>query len=352
MKKFVTIAITICLALTLFFLTPAALAANEVNVYNWEDYISDEVIELFEQETGIRVNYMRFTTNEDMLVQVTADPVNYDVIFPSDYAIERLISQNLLEELDYSLLPHAEYVLGWLQNPGYDENGAHSVPYMWGTVGILYNTAMVDEEVDSWAIMFDENCKDNVFMMDSIRDSIGIALKYLGYSVNERSQEALDEARDLLISQKKSGVVKAYQVDETKDKMIAGEAALALVWSGDAAYAMEYNADLDYVVPMEGSNVWVDGMCIPKGARNIQNAHAFIDFLCRPDIALMNFYEIWFSTPNAGAIEMIEEDDAELLENETLFPTQEIIERCEFFKDIGQDRARFDAVWRAIKTAR
>jgi spermidine/putrescine-binding protein len=349
MKKIITIALALTLAVVL--LAPSAFAANEVNVYNWEDYISDEVLELFEEETGIRVNYMRFTTNEDMLVQVTADPSNYDVIFPSDYAIERLIGQDLLETLDYDLLPNASNVLEWLQTPGYDEGGARSVPYMWGTVGILYNTAMVDD-VTSWAVLFDDANKDNVFMMDSIRDTIGVALKYLGYSVNEHSQAALDEARDLLIAQKKAGIVKAYQVDETKDKMIAGEAALAVMWSGDAAYAMEFSDDLAYVVPDEGSNIWVDGMCIPKGARNVENAHTFIDFLCRPDIAKLNFEEIWYCTPNSGTIELIAEEDPDLLEDETLFPTQDIIDRCEFFGDILDVQKAYDTVWRAIKTAR
>ena len=355
MKRIVSIvSLVLAIALVMSFVpfAPAMMAAGEVNVYNWEDYIADEVLELFEKETGIRVNYMRFTTNEDMLVQVMADPANYDVIFPSDYAIERLIGQNMLEELDYSLLPNAANTLDWLQNPGYDANGAHSVPYMWGTVGVLYNASMVDGPVDSWAALFDESYKDNVFMMDSIRDTIGVALKCLGYSVNERSQEALDQARDLLIKQKKSGVVKAYQVDETKDKMIAGEAALALMWSGDAAYAISFNEDLKYVVPKEGSNIWVDGMCIPKGARNIENAHKLIDFLCRPDIAQINFLEVMYCTPNAGAIELVEADDAELLENDTLFPTRDIIDRCEFFSDIAQEKAKFDAVWRAVKTAR
>ena len=203
-----------------------ALAAEEVNVFNWEDYICDEVIDLFEEETGIKVNYMRFTTNEDMLVQVQADPKNYDVIFPSDYIIERLISEDLLEELDYSQLPNAQYTLDWLKTPDYDPDGKYSVPYMWGTVGILYNKTLVSAPITSWTAMWDEQYVDNVFMMDSIRDTLGVTLKMLGYSMNTRDMDALNEAKDKLIEQKKAGIVKAYQVDETKDKMIAGEAAM------------------------------------------------------------------------------------------------------------------------------
>ncbi|HML48498.1 MAG TPA: spermidine/putrescine ABC transporter substrate-binding protein [Clostridia bacterium] len=340
----------LALCLTALLLCPAiALAAKEVNVYNWEDYISEDALKLFEEETGIKINYMRFTTNEDMLVQVRADPSNYDVIFPSDYIIERLIDEDLLETLDFANIPNASHIQEWLQNPSYDPENVHSVPYMWGTVGILYNTTMVDAPVDSWSVLWDEQYKDNVFMMDSIRDTIGVTLKMLGYSINDSSQEALDAAKEKLIEQKQKGIVKAYQVDETKDKMIAGEAALAVMWSGDAAYAMEYNDDLTYVVPKEGSNVWVDGMCIPKGAKNKSNAEIFIDFMCRPDVALMNFEEIWYSTPNTGVLEML---DAEVLADETIFPTQETVDGCEFFHDISSDITRYNRIWLAIKSAR
>ncbi|MDR2657440.1 MAG: spermidine/putrescine ABC transporter substrate-binding protein [Oscillospiraceae bacterium] len=346
LTKVLAMLLTIALAMGV---SMSALADGEVNVYNWEDYISEGALALFEEETGIKVNYMRFTTNEDMLVQVRADPTNYDVIFPSDYIIERLISEELLEELDWGNIPNASNVLGWLNNPSYDPDGRFSVPYMWGTVGILYNTKMVNAPIDSWTALWDEEYKNNVFMMDSIRDTIGVTLKMLGYSMNERSQEALDAVKDRLIEQKRAGIVKAYQVDETKDKMIAGEAAIGVVWSGDAAYAMGYNEDLAYVVPNEGSNVWVDGMCVPKGARNKANAETFIDFMCRPDVALLNFEEIWYCTPNAGTIALLDE---ETLQDETIFPPQDVIDRCEFFQDISSDITRFNRIWLAVKSAR
>ncbi len=328
---------------------PVALAAEEVNVFNWEDYISEEALELFERETGIKVNYMRFTTNEDMLVQVRADPTNYDVIFPSDYIIERLISEDLLEELDYANIPNAAHTMEWLRSPAYDAGAKHSVPYMWGTVGILYNTTMVKEPVTSWKAMWSDEYKDNVFMMDSMRDSIGVTLKMLGHSMNTRDKAALDQAKEALIDQKKRGIVKAYQVDETKDKMIAGEAALALMWSGDAEYAKGYNENLSYVVPEEGTNVWVDAMCVPKGAKNKSNAEKFIDFMCRPDIAMLNFEEIWYSTPNQAVYDAL---DDETRANETLFPAQETLDKCEFFLDISQDVKLYDRIWLAVKSAR
>ena len=240
----------ICILLLLAMMLPVCASAQEVvNVFNWEDYIDESVLEQFEQETGIHVNYMRFTTNEDMMVQVEANPGAFDVVFPSDYMVERMLKKDLLHEINYDNIPNAQYILENLRNPGYDPNGAHSIPYMWGTVGILYNTTMVDDPVDTWGILWNEKYAGNVFMMDSIRDSMGVTLKYLGESVNTRNFVALEAAKEKLIEQKKLGIVKAYQVDETKDKMVAGEGALALMWSGDAQYAIDLNAELAFAVP-------------------------------------------------------------------------------------------------------
>ena len=268
------------LLLSLALLLPLAASAQEVvNVYNWEDYIDEAVLDQFEEETGIHVNYMRFTTNEDMMVSVRANPGAYDVIFPSEYCVERLIAEDLLAEINYDNVPNMSYTLESLLNPDYDPDNAHSVPYMWGTVGILYNTTMVSEPVDSWGILWDTDYMNNVFMLDSIRDTMGVTLKYLGYSMNTRDPVALEAAKQKLIEQKQSGVVKAYQVDETKDKMVAGEAALAVMWSGDAQYAIDLNPDLAYAIPQEGSNVWVDCMVIPKDAKNKDAAYEFIRFM-------------------------------------------------------------------------
>jgi spermidine/putrescine transport system substrate-binding protein len=185
--------------------------------------------------------------------------------------------------------------------------------------------------------------------MDSVRDTIGVTLKMLGHSMNIRDKEVLDAAKEKLIEQKRLGIVKAYQVDETKDKMIKAEAAMGLVWSGDAAYAISYNPDLVYVVPEEGSNIWVDAMCVPKGAKNKENAEKFIDFMCRPEIALLNFEEIMYCTPNAGAIELLDE---ETKADETLFPPEDVIARCEFYLDIADDIRTYDRIWLAVKSAR
>lgn len=345
MKKLVALALALAL-----FLPALALAEEVVNVFNWEDYIDESVLEQFTQETGIKVNYMRFTTNEDMIVQIEANPGAFDVCFPSEYIVERMLNKGLLAEIDYANIPNAQYLLDNLRNPAYDPDNAHSVPYMWGTVGILYNTTMVDEPVDSWAILWNEKYRNNVFMLDSIRDSMGITLKFLGHSMNTRDIIALEACKEKLIEQKTLGIVKAYQVDETKDKMVQGEAALAVMWSGDAQYAIDLNPDLAYAVPQEGSNVWVDCMVIPKDAKNKANAEKFIDFLCRPDIAQRNCEEIWYSSPNTGAIELMGE---EYTANPVMNPSEEVVERCEYFSDISEDfMPIYTALWQEVKNAK
>lgn len=326
-----------------------AMADGVVNVFNWEDYICEEVLEKFTEETGIKVNYMGFTTNEDMLVQIEASPSSFDVVFPSDYCVERLIANGLLEKINYDNVPNAVQVLDALLSPDYDPTNEYSVPYMWGTLGILYNTKMVTEPVTSWSVLWDTQYMNNVFMYDSMRDTMGIALKYLGYSMNSRNPLELEAAKEILIQQKQSGVVKAYQVDEIKDKMVANEAALTLQWSGDAQYSIDLNADLAYTVPMEGANIWVDAMVIPKGAKNKENAEIFINFMNRPDIAQLNCEEIRYSSPNKGAIELMGE---EYTSNLTMNPTQDIVDRCEFFHDVQDFIDFYNTLWLEVKNAK
>jgi spermidine/putrescine transport system substrate-binding protein len=345
MMKLMTLALAVLLVLSL----SSASAEGVVNVFNWEDYINDEVISMFEEETGIKVNYMNFTLNEDMLVQVRTSPGAFDVVFPSDYAIERMIAEGLLQPIDFSKVPHSLQTIVWLLNPDYDPDNSYSIPYMWGTVGILYDTTRVSGLIDSWGALFDEKYKGEVFMMDSPRDTLGVALKYLGYSINSKNPTEIQAAANLLIEQKQSGIVKAYQVDETKDKMVAGEGILALVWSGDAQYAINLNPDLAYVVPMEGSNVWVDGTVIPAGAKNVENAHAFIDFLSRPEIAQLNAEYIEYSSPNIGAIELMGES---YTSNPNLNPSQETLDTCEFFHDNQDVKVLYDTFWGLVKNAR
>ncbi len=346
MKKWLSMSLLLVMLLSL---VPLGQAEGVVNVFNWEDYISEDALKLFEEETGIKVNYMRFTTNEDMMVQVRTSTGAFDVVFPSDYTIERMIAEDLLEPINFDNVPNAQHVAQWLQNPAYDPDHLYSVPYMWGTVGILYDTTRVNGLIDSWEALFTEEYKGEVFMLDSIRDTMGLALKYLGFSMNTRDPAALQAATDLLIKQKQNGIVKAYQVDETKDKMVAGEGVLGVVWSGDAQYAINLNENLAYSVPKEGSNVWVDAMVIPKTARNKENAEKFIDFMSRPDIAQMNCEYIEYSSPNTGAIELMGD---EYINNPNLNPSQEVIDTCEFFNDINDFLPIYNTLWAQVKNAK
>ena len=324
-------------------------SGTTLTVFNWYDYIDPAFIELFEEETGITVKYVNFTTNEEMYTKLEAGAGTYDVIFPSEYMIERMIAHDMLEELDLSAMPNFANVMDRLKDPSYDPGNRFSVPYMWGTLGYLYNTEMVDEELTSWSALFDEKYAGNVIMMNSIRDTVGLALKYLGYSLNTRDAGELDAAKELLIQQKQSKIECGYLLDETKDKMVGGEAAIGVVYSGDAQYAIEQNENLVYVIPEEGSNIWVDGMCIPKGSKNVEAAQLFIDFMCRDDIAAMNFEYIYYCSPIQSVVDGLDEEEAAM---NTINPTEEETARCEFFNDVEDCMDLYESVWMEIRLAK
>ncbi|WP_310604764.1 extracellular solute-binding protein [Anaerosporobacter sp.] len=320
---------------------------NTLNVYNWGEYIDPDVITMFEEETGIKVIYDEFEMNEEMFPKVETGAVKYDVVCPSDYMIQRMIEADLLAEINFDNIPNIQYIgKDYLQSAeSYDPGNLYSVPYCWGTVGILYNKTMVDEPIDSWSSIFDEKYKNNILMINSVRDAMGISLKYLGYSLNSTDKTELEEATKLLIAQKP--LVQSYVVDQVRDKMIGNNAAIGIIYSGEAIYTKRENPDLEYVVPKEGSNIWIDGWVIPKNSENKENAEKFINFLCRPDIALLNFEYITYSTPNTAARDLIEDDD---IRNSTIaFPDSETINNCETFQYLGDDMtAYYDDKWREV----
>ncbi len=315
-----------------------------INIYNWGDYIEPTVIKDFEKEYGIKVNYSTFATNEDMYVKLKSGGSNYDIVFPSDYMIERLIREDMLCKLDKSNIPNLKYIDERFINLSFDPRGEYSVPYMWGTVGIVYNEKMVKKKVDSWDILWDKKYKDNIIMLDSQRDTIAVALKKLGYSMNSRDVKELEEAKEELIKQKP--LVYTYVVDEVKDLMVAEEAALAVVWSGDATAIIRENSNLKYVIPKEGSNIWFDNIVIPKTSKNKKEAELFINFLCRPDIAVRNTDYIGYSTANKEAIKDLPED---IQNSKVAYPRDKEIKKCEIFKDPLDFISQYDAIWTEIK---
>lgn len=322
---------------------------NQVIVYNWGEYLDPEVITMFEEETGINVVYEEFETNEIMYPKIQSGAIAYDVVCPSDYMIQRMIENDLLAELNFDNIPNIKNIGSQYmeQSKQFDAENKYSVPYCWGTVGILYNKKMVDEPIDSWSVLWDKKYKDNILMQDSVRDAFAVALKYLGYSLNSTDLDELQEAKELLIKQKP--LVQAYVIDQVRDKMIGNEATIGVIYSGEAIYTQLENPDLEYVIPKEGSNVWIDSWVIPKNAKHKENGEKFINFLCRPDIAKMNFDYITYSTPNTEGRKLIEDP---AIRNSTIaFPDAKELERCETFKFLGdKNDAIYNELWREIKS--
>jgi len=322
---------------------------EKVYVYNWGEYIDPDVRDQFEKETGIRVIYEEFEQNEDMYARIKTGAVRYDVVCPSDYMIQRMIGEDMLTEIDFDKVENIKNIdPAYLESAeDFDPGNKYSVPYCWGTLGILYNKTMVDGPIDSWSAIFDEKYSGNILMMDSVRDAFGIALSYLGYDINATDETQIDEAAELL--KKQYPLVQAYVVDQVRDKMIGGEAAIGVIYSGEAIYTKRENPDLEYVVPKEGSNVWIDGWVIPKNCRSKVNAEAFINFLCRGDIALKNFEYITYSTPNKVAREMI--TDADIKNSPVAFPDQSILDRCSTFQFLGDKmEALYNDKWNEVKS--
>ena len=323
---------------------------GQVIVYNWGEYIDPEIIDLFEEETGIDVIYEEFETNEIMYPKIQSGAIAYDVVCPSDYMIQRMIENDLLAEINYDHIPNLKYIGDnyMKMSRQFDPENKYSVPYLWGTVGILYNKKMVDEPVDSWGILWDKKYEDSILMQDSVRDAFAVALKYLGYSLNSTDLDELEAAKNLLIEQKP--LVQAYVIDQVRDKMIGNEAALGVIYSGEAIYTQKENPNLEYVIPKEGSNIWIDSWVIPKNAEHKENAEKFINFLCRPDIALMNFEYITYSTPNEAARELIE--DESIRNSEIAFPDLSKYDNLETFQYLGTEADQvYGDLWNKVKSS-
>lgn len=322
---------------------------GEVVVYNWGEYLDPDTLDLFEEETGIHVIYDEFDTNEAMFPKVEAGAASYDVICPSDYMIQKMIDHDLLAEINFENIPNIKNIgQQYLeQSREFDPENKYSVPYCFGTVGILYDKTMVEGPVDSWAVLWDETYADNILMQDSVRDAFMTALKLNGCSMNSLDEGELEAAKNSLIDQKP--LVQAYVIDQVRDKMIGGEAAIGVIYSGEAIYTQRENPDLEYVIPKEGTNVWIDSWVIPKNAPNKENAEAFINFMCREDIALKNFEYITYSTPNIAAQELIE--DEEIKNSDIAFPDLTQYDNLETFHYLGPEGdALYNDLWKEVKS--
>lgn len=324
-----------------------------LNVFNWGEYMSlgqedsMNVNKAFEEKTGIKVNYQTYDNNEAMYTKIKSGGAEYDIVIPSDYMIGKMINEDMLQKLDYSLIPNATlYIDQKFKGLEFDPNDEYSVPYTWGVVGIIYNKTMVNEPVDSWNILWDEDYAGNILMFGNSRDAFGIALLKNGLSVNPSSIDDIETAKQDLIAQK--SVVQAYVNDEIFDKMGGNEAALAPYYSGDAITMIGDNPDLDFAVPKEGTNYFVDSICILKDAKNVEAAHMYINFLCETEVALANAEYIGYATPHTGAYEML---DDETKNNPIAYPSDDLLTNTQVFNTLPEDiNTAMSNAWNEVRS--
>ncbi|MDE6501912.1 MAG: ABC transporter substrate-binding protein [Ruminococcus sp.] len=328
-----------------------------INVYNWGEYISTgadegtlDVNSEFEKLTGIKVNYTNYATNEELYAKLKGGGASYDVIIPSDYMISKMIKEKIIQPLDMDNIPNFKYIMENFRNQAYDPTNDYSVPYTWGTVGIIYDKTMIDipaEEID-WDLLWNEDYADQILMFDNPRDAFAIAEIMSGYSLNTEDPEELEHAARKLTQQKK--IVQGYVMDEVFDKMGAGDALIAPYYAGDALTILDENEDLDFVVPSSGTNLFIDAMCIPTSARQKEAAEMYINFMCEPDIAFANIDYICYSTPHQVAFDMLDE---EVRENHVSYPdSQFIADKTSVFVNLSDEaNLKMQNLWTEMKSA-
>jgi len=323
---------------------------NVVEIYNYGDYVDPALIDQFEKETGIKVVYDTYDTNEEMYPVIKNQAGVYDVICPDTYMIERMGNEGLLAKLDKSNIPNLKYIdKRYLKNADatYDPGNKYSVPYQTGTAGILYNTKRIKKgSITSWKDLWKKKYKGKIIMQDGLRDTMAISLKALGYSLNTTSESELSKATDYLIKQKP--LVYKYANDSARDLLVGNSADIGVVWSGEMLYSQELNKDLTFVIPKEGTEVFVDSWCVPKNALHKANAEKWINFMCRPDVAYKNFKYLTYSTPNVAARKMLPKS---IQNNKGLFPTTEMLKKCETLRDVGPDADdMYSYYWKIFKS--
>ena len=353
MKKFLVFVLIFAMLLPCLCV-PAAAAENEITVYNWGQYISDgsdgylDVIAEFEAETGIKVNYLTFDSNESLYTKLKTGGSTYDVIIPSDYMVGRLINEGMLEEINFDNIPNYQYIDETFKNQAYDPENKYSVPYTWGMVGIIYNTKYVDEaDVGGWDLLWNSKYAGKILMFDNCRDAFAIAESMLGYSLNVTDEQALRNCASLLSEQKP--ILQAYVMDQIYSKMTREEAWIAPYYAGDYLWMLEENEDLGFCFPEEGFNVFIDAACIPKGCANKEGAEAFINFLCKPEICGQNLEYLGYSAPISAAKEFM---DPEVANSEIAYPDDDTLSRSESFSALPTETSQLmDSLWLSVKTS-
>lgn len=318
-----------------------------LTVFNYGEYMDPDVIDRFTEETGIGIKYEEALTPEELYAKYISGAIDYDLVCSADYMIQRLIEEGEAQKVDFASMEYADNIGDrfWEFSQAFDPDNEYALPYFYGTIGILYDTTKVNAPIDSWGVLFDGSYKNDIIMQNSQRDTFMITLKYLGHSLNTSDEGELREAQELLIRQKPD--VQAYLVDEARDEVVAGNAAMAVVYSGEAYLGHEYNEDLAYVVPKEGSNVWIDSWIVTKHCKNPEAAAKFLDFLCREDVAEQNFEYIYYSTPNQAVVENMDE---ELRNDPAITPTEEDLAKCEVCTQTDPEITKlYNELWKELK---
>lgn len=349
MKKILKLlSLSICVIVTCaFFVGCSKKTSEQISFLNYGENIDKETVKQFEKKYGIKVNIETFDDMETMYQKISKGAGQYDVILVSDALMPRMIKNNLVKKLNKDNIPNISQMDKDYLNLKIDPGNKYSVPYMFGTVGLVYNKDVVKEKVDSWDILWNEKYKDKIFMFDTYRDTMGVALKKLGYSLNTTNPKEIEEAKNLLINQRKS-VNPIYGVDNGTTMIPAGESDINMIWSGEGLNLQEENSNLVYVVPKEGANFWIDSLCIPNNAKNVEGAEKFINFVSDKESALRIADEIGYTTPNKEA--RLKQPE-KVKNNPNAYMPKEIMERCEIYTDFPSDVKRlYDDAWTQIKS--
>ncbi len=348
-KRVLSVVLTLCLFAGIVSLAGCGSSSKvTLNVYNWGEYIDMSVLPEFEKETGIKVNYTTYANNEEMYAKIASGAASYDVIVPSDYMISKLIKEDMLAKLDFQNIPNAKYIGEDFKGLQFDPNNEYTVPYTWGTTVIIYNKTMVapeDVAAKSIDLLWNKRYAGQILMFDNPRDAFGLALTKLGYSLNTESPAEWEAAAQELKMQKP--LVQAYVMDQIFDKMESGEAAIAPYYAGDAIIIQDGNPDVDYYIPQEGANFFVDAMCVLKNSPHKAEAEAFINFMCRTDVAVKTAEIIGYATPHTEAVKQL---DPRITQNPVVYPDEQTLANTEVFLNLNKEISRLQSdLWTDIK---
>lgn len=349
MKRIIGIAAAALMGITMCVSFAGCAKTTTISVFNWGEYMDETLLDKFEKETGIKVNYSLYENNEMMLAKIDAGGTDFDVVFPSDYAIAEMIGKNMLSPIDHANVPNAKYLDERTRGQAFDPEDKYSVPYFWGTIGILYNTTKVTDPVDSWNILWDEKYKGQIIMKKDVRDAMAVAAKHLGFSVNTTDVNELEQMKQALVLQKP--LLNGYYGDEIKDMIANGDAAMGVTYSGDPMDLYWDETDYSYVqyaIPKEGTNLWFDSMVIPATSKHKAEAEKFINFMLDPDNAYANSQAVGYTSPNTAVLERMKQENPEVFTMDAYWPSEEVLAKSEVYSDLGEVKSVYNRIFTEV----